>query len=474
MARSTSHVFCAAGSLALAAMALPASGCQLILGIGGELPLEERCDGAGCEGWIRTVIGDIYGAGAGVDDQGNVVVAALYSGTLDLGDGVEVTAKGESDVALLKYDATGTLLWTKVMSAPGHQAIQNIDVNRDGYIAVVGRSDANLDLGGAAGTIGAGAFVARLDPDGNTLWATTAQSKLAEPRVAFVDQDSQGNVVVGGNGPDIDFGTGQLDSGDHLSFHVAKLAAASGEVEWARITEAPDKQGLGAVAVDPWDNIVLAGSLESEHLALGGAGGGDLLNETGADAPFVARLGPDGAFIEGAVWATSPTALDLDPNNMAVDSLGAPSVVGVFSQDIQLASGTYGAMDDTSAFVVHDPASGPGEWSRAYTNLEATANAGYIAIDTHDNLVVSGVYTGPLDLGTGPLPKEDDAFLLKLDSEGHLLWVRTFYFGEGAIQAIASGAQDEIALVGAFHDQVDLGDDVVAGSRGLFVTKLGY
>lgn len=483
----------AAAALCAAALAaLVAGGCQLILGIGGELPLEvggggaggdggqpcepgtegEGCGGSGRTTWIRTVTGQVQGVDVGVDGAGRVVAAAMFSGEVDFGDGDPVTAKDETDAALLAYDRTGALLWKRVFSAPGQQAIQAIHVDAEGHVALAGHTYGNLDLGGAAGTIGGGGFVARLDPDGNTLWSRLVQSKESAPVVSFVTQGSNGDVILGGNGPDVDLGAGPpLTSGDPLSFYVARLAGATGEVEWAKITHGPAKEGLGAVAVDASGRVVLAGTFESEHLALDGD---DLENPTGADVPFVARLSPDGAYLEGAVFADSPGVLTMDPNDMALDGLGVPVVVGVFHGEIQLASGTYDAADRPSAFVVRDPANGRAEWSRAYMDAKGLAGAAQVAVGARDDIVVAGVYGGRMDFGQGPAPEDQDGFLLALDPEGELLWLQTFSLGKGTVRAVAKGSlEDETVLAGTFYDHIDLGGVHVQAPQGMFVAKLG-
>ncbi len=435
-------------------------------------PEDEDCNAADCAVWIRTITGEVFGTGVGVDGQGNIVASVVFKGPTRFAAGEpSIAPVGGSDVALVKYDRNGKLLWKKIFAAPDQQLIRNIAVTPAGDIVLAGDSYSDLNLGGAAGTIGAGAFVIRLDPDGNALWAKTAQSKHGLPGVAFVAVDSQGDVVCGGNGPDIDFGTGYLSAPDLLNFFVAKLDGATGQVEWVHLTDGEEKEVLGAIVIEAGDGIALTGAMGEESLGLPGA---DVAGCCNRATPFLVHLAPDGTYESGIPLAGIYEDLLSDPNGLAVDSAGIATIVGTFAGTIAFGTGQYTADDSTGAFVVHDPSLEDTLWSRGYFGENAYATASYIGVDSLDNVVLAGTYGGPIDLGEGLLPPSDDHYVVKLDTAGNIVWYRTLYFGGGVLEALAVGPlDDETAVVGLFFTKADLGTGKVYADQGVFVGKLG-
>jgi hypothetical protein len=545
---------CAALCLALSAAASSAGGCQLILGIGGELPLEEGgaggtpatggsagaagaggaggsppepcdpgeeaacysgppgtagvgrcksgtavcgrlgdwgpcvrealpspescitpddedCNGADCAVWMRTVPGKAFGTGVGVDGQGNIVASLQYTGPTDLGDGV-VKPVGNSDIALFKYDRTGELLWKRVLVAEDDQTLQSIHVDAAGYIVICGETRAPLDLGGAAGAVGPGAYVARLDPDGNSLWARTGKSDKEVPDVAFVAQDSKGDVIAGGNWPNIHFGTEHVSGPDFQGFFLMKLSAATGEIQWLKATQAAGDEALGGIVIDPADNIVLTGVLDGPELGLHD---GDLPNCCGARSSFLARLSPGGAPLGGVILAQEGERTIVDPNGLAVDRDGVATIVGTFIGTFAPASGTYVTEQTEAGFVLREATATSPEWSRAYYTATATSTAHHAGADSKGNIVFAGTFGGDLDLGDGLPPPLRDSYVLKLDSAGNFLWVRTFALGQGAVQALAVGPlEDETAVVGTFFTHADIGAGKAEAPQGVFIGKLGH
>jgi hypothetical protein len=84
------------------------------------------------------------------------------------------------------------------------------------------------------------------------------------------------------------------------------------------------------------------------------------------------------------------------------------------------------------------------------------------AIDADGNAILVGSFDGALDDGSGggPVPTagKEDAFVIKLDPAGKLLWSERFG-GPGAdvALAVAVDAMGNIVVGGSFHDGVDFG-----------------
>jgi hypothetical protein len=435
---------------------------------------DEDCNAIDCTVWMKTLIGEVYANGVDVDAQGNVYAAVSFYAGIDFGDGAPVVPIGNGDIALLKYDRAGELVWKKPFQAAGDQTIRGLSVDAAGNIAIGGDTSGAIDFG--TGKIDPGAFVAKLDTDGKALWARSGFGSQS-PAVSSVEIDSKGNVLAGGSASTIDFGTGLLTGGDTLNFFVAKFAAATGEPQWVKITKGGATEYLSGIAVDSSDSLVVAGSWNGMYLGLAGqeAPPNDLYNCCNQQAPFLLRLDPDGALSDYKMLAGYQNNLNATIKSIGVDAFGVATMVGDFSGKVDFSSGTYDAAGSTSAFVLHDQASGFNQWSKAFVQPDAQTGADFVGIDGKGNIALSGTYNGPADFGGGPLPVGmPSAFVLKLDKDGNFLWNRSYTFGDGNIQGMASGTlENETVLTGTFYGNVDFGTGVVAAQQGMFLVKLG-
>jgi len=437
-------------------------------------PDDENCDGLDCTTWVKTLTGDVYGTAVAADAQGNVYASVAFYSGVDFGDGTPVVPLGNGDVALVKYDAAGKLLWKKVFPAAGTQEIRDIAVDPSGNVAFIGQSDASIDFG--KGPIPAGVFVVKLDPEGTALWSAVGQASSYAAGTTIAS-DSKGHVVIGGVGKSIDFGTGAIDAVDGNSFFVGKLDGTTGQALWVKISKGGANETLGGIAVDPSDSVVLAGTWNGAYIGLAGAEAApnDLYNCCGLEAPFLLRLAPDGSGSDGKMLAGYQDMLALAVNGLGVDKFGVSTLVGDFAGKLDFQSGLYDSGLSSGMFVVHDQTTGFNQWSKGLVQAGVSVGGQGVAIDGHDNMVIHGQYGGPLDLGGGALPETGASqFVVKLDKEGNFLWNRAYSVGDGGVAGIAAGTfEDETLLIGTFYGSVDFGAGLVEAQQGVFLARLG-
>lgn len=113
------------------------------------------------------------------------------------------TVKGESDVALLKYDSAGKLIYARTLGASDEATGLALDISSDGKVAVAG-SVTGVLLGATNGALNSTAtsgksdsFVTLYDANGDEVWTQRrgAQQDDEATAVAFGDD---GTVYVGG------------------------------------------------------------------------------------------------------------------------------------------------------------------------------------------------------------------------------------------------------------------------------------
>ncbi|MDB5436418.1 MAG: regulatory protein FlaEY [Phenylobacterium sp.] len=137
-----------------------------------------------------------------VGSDGSVYVLADVTGTTD-GQAIQ----GTQDVALLKYDSAGKLLYTRTLGASDTATGLGLAVSADGKVAVTGSLTGGL-VGSTDGALNSGAtgsfssntdsFVTLYDASGNEMWTERRGSRLNDQasQVAF---GADGTVYVAGS-----------------------------------------------------------------------------------------------------------------------------------------------------------------------------------------------------------------------------------------------------------------------------------
>jgi hypothetical protein len=144
----------------------------------------------------------------------------------------------------------------------------------------------------------------------------------------------------------------------------------------------------------------------------------------------------------------------------AVDASGSAVIVGSFDEGFDDGAGeaVSAGMDD--AFVIKLDPAGKVLWSRRFGGPEADV-AQAVAMDETGTIVVGGSFRGSVDFGGTPLTAgvgHGNGFVLALDPDGQTLWSKSFGGdGEAGVAGVAAGSAGKIAATGFFAGAADLG-----------------
>jgi hypothetical protein len=214
------------------------------------------------------------------------------------------------------------------------------------------------------------------------------------------------------------------------------------------------------------------------------------LTSEGGDDIFILKLDADCKFI----WARSIGGSLSDVcGAMDIDQSGSGTVyiTGFFHglADFDPGTDTFYMQSKANAdlFILALNKSGEFIWARSVGGSgNENGRAIKTSLNSNGNIYISGAFQNTVDFDPGPeeaFLKSNgsyDMFLLCLDLDGHYKWVRSFGgTGQdfGTALAIASGASEELLLVGGFSGTVDFATRVGSekktslGPQDIFISR---
>ncbi|MDY0167530.1 MAG: SBBP repeat-containing protein [Thermoguttaceae bacterium] len=307
-----------------------------------------------------------------------------------------------------------------------------IAVDTDGNAFVTSMTE-STDFAGATNTLHGGfdAFLAKVSPEGDTLWATYLGGTDGDEAMS-VAIDADGNVLVTGMTFSEDFTAATNDYyGGWNDAFVAKVSP-EGELLWATyLGGSENDQGLdiaidseGDILVTGWTNSPdFAGAINSPY----GVGRDGWIRSWG-DA-FIAKLSSEGELL----WTTYVGGSD-DEGGLAlvVDKSGNAYITGgTASQNLPEAKNTFtgGAYD---AFLAKVSTDGALLWTTYFGGSDEEAGFG-IALDQSGNILVTGgtLSTDLAGANNAYYGGDIDGFVAKFSPSGNLLW-STYVGGNGS------------------------------------------
>ncbi len=299
--------------------------------------------------WVRSFGGAGYDFGIGISHDAN---GNLYAtGDLHYGS----FSGSASKVYVVKYAPNGDQLWLKLPPDYSNFHIGNgIQTDDAGNSYVVGNFFDSITFDPVtinAGNIESNFFLAKVDADGNGVWAVPGGAGSGYCGGRAVDIDAAGNAYITGDfHGTIDLGSLSISSSPSETF-VAKCNS-DGVFLWANHAEGPGSCFSRAIAVDGAGSCFLSGVFNTSIFF-----NATELIPTSTSDMFVTKVDGAGEF----TWATaahSTTGIGvggMKANGLGVFIAGAISGTTDFGGSIQLVSG---AASDVFAARLHDDDTG--------------------------------------------------------------------------------------------------------------------
>lgn len=335
--------------------------------------------------------------------------------------------------------------------------------NGDFYVAGIARGSLNFGVTGLSPLGGADGFVAKLDTDGDEIWAQRIGSAGHE-EILTAAADAAGNVYVAGEfASTIPFGSVALDLtavGTEDGW-LAKIDP-DGTVLWtASIGGSTADVTVLDIAVDAAGNVAVTGDFSTASPGTIDFGSGPQTSTGGGFDGFVQKYDAAG----NLVWGTAFGASGNDVGR-AVAFVGTSlAISGTFDTSVSFGGPSASDTDGKDAFIAMVDATNAQQWIVTVGN-QGDQSVNDLASDgTH--LYALGEGDGVIDIDGNPIAAQaDDLFVLALDAGGNILWSQ-HYVGPNDQHTGGLAANATTVWFGSSHDDLtDYGDGPMLASVG--------
>lgn len=314
-------------------------------------------------------------------------------------------------------------------------------------------------------------FILKLDANGNFIWAKQVGGVTGE-NPQSITLDGLGNIYVMGliDGlGDFDPGpsTYTLTSAGNHDIFILKLDP-SGNFIWAKNMGGIDDDRGNSIVVDSIGNVYTTGSFYGSAPADFDPGPSTYtLAPAGNTDGFISKLNPSGNF----VWAKRFGAAFNDyGNSLALDNSGNLYLGGNFSAivdfDPDVTINTVASNGGYDAFVLKLDTAGHFIWIKTFGGT-STDNVLAIAYDkATDVLYMIGNLSGIINVGSGTTTTPIDFYIFKMNASGNLIWAKNLNgTGNDIPWSVCADRYSNVYVTGNYDATVDF--DPGAGTQSL-------
>lgn len=396
--------------------------------------------------WVKTAgsaSNTDYANSVAVDNQGNVYSTGRFYGTVDFDPGpgiASLTAFGNADVFVTKFNAAGSLVWVKQLGGTSIDLAYSIACDGNNNVIVTGNFQSTFDCDPGAGVSfllasNNDVFIVKLNSNGNLVWGKSLSGTGNEYSLSISTDASNNVYTTGYYTGSCDFDPGPLvfnitSAGGSDDLFISKLDE-NGNFIYAKGIGVLGATELGyGITADNSGNAYITGRFASAVDFDPGVGT-TTLTSTGADDIFVLKLNSTGDF----VWARNLGGTGTDyGRTVAVDASSNVYVGGYFSStgdfDPGVGTANLTSAGGNDAFVAKLNSSGNYLWAKG---IGSTGNDFILSLDldASSNAIITGRYYNTVDFdpgaGTFNLTSAGDGeiFLLRLDASGNFGWAKT-------------------------------------------------
>lgn len=404
------------------------------------------------------------------DNQGNIYITGYYENSI-IFDSDSLLSIGENDIFVAKLDSEGNWIWATQAGGTDYDKAYGITNDNEGNIYITGMFGDMSTFGTSTLTSygQSDIFVAKLDHDGNWLWA--AQAGGTQSEIAYdIDSDNFSNCYITG------YFNGTTEFGDHTLISNSSeifVAEISSDGFWNLAAQAGGgNSDIGyAISVSDEGNVFITGKFEDNATF----GSHSLIGYGWSDI-FAAKMDNNGEW-QWAIQAGSNGANERG-SDIIYDDLEYVYFTGKFEGQAEFGPfilNSYGARDIFTAKLDLN-----GNWIWAtHAGGESSESGKSIALGDWGNIYITGDFYQNIHFNEHFLINidGDDVFVANQGLDSDWLWaVQADCDDEGEGLALTTDNAGNIYATGCYEDRINFGSHflICDSSCNLFVAKLGY
>ncbi len=433
------------------------------------------------------------GESIAVDGNGNSYIAGWFgSSSIKFGN-TTLTRIGGVDIFIVKYDASGNLLWARNAGGTGDDYVYSIAIDVNGNSFITGEFNSlAITFGGITVTNKGGktdAFLAKYDNAGNPAWAKSAGGSNYDGG-SSVTTDASGNAYWSGYffSPSITFGTSTFTNANNSGFNTDVFIIkynSSGNLIWAKQIGGTGGEEAPSIIADAKGNFYMTGSFFSSTVSFGNITLTNTVSAGNSDEVFIAKFDSSG----NAIWAKSAGGTYNDnATSIAFDASGNSFVTGIYQSPSNKFGNTTLINNDSTlygihSFIIKNDSSGNVLWAKkGEGGVDGDVGTG-ISVDAAGNSYIIGYFQSPsLTIGSATVNNYDnlgnsDIYIIKLGPSGNVLWAKSmggsdFDYGWG----IATDINGNAYITGLYDSPVIAFGGInltnASGSDDVLIAKL--
>ncbi len=367
----------------------------------------------------------------------------------------------DGDAILYKYDSDGNFKWVNTPAeSSGYDGIYGLETDVVGNIYITGQYYSSAFNSSLASNGGDDIFVAKYNPDGDLLWARSAGG-VNYDYGSDVTVDDLGNVYVLGffKGTSNWSGISKTSSPQGDMF-IAKYDN-NGNIKWVRTGNVGSNNYLYEISVDKSGNSYVSANF-SDSLEFEGS---PVVSSVGGTDIFIVKYDTDGNYS----WIkTAGGSLDDGGNSVVVDNEGNLIVAGYFRDNAQFGYKNLTSHGTFDIFSAKYSADGNLLWVKQLGGTGSQTAWG-VCTDEKNNCYLTGWFSGSGALDNTSIVSEgaEDAYIIKYDRNGNLIWVEPTATGiSKQVGGDVSVRLNKIAVAGYYEREMNIQGSVFPNSGG--------
>lgn len=396
------------------------------------------------------------------DKDGNFFVTGRILDTTTFGTVVLNTFGGGSNFYLVKYNASGSVVWGKTFNTPNSSAIgYSVCTDNNGDVIVSGSYnsptitiDTTVLTNVSNGSL-PDIFLVKYDTDGNILWVHGEGGDKSDG-VSKVATDSTGNIFLAfeSSSSSITIGSQTLitknDPFSSLNDIYLVKYDSNGNAQWARNDGGTGDDRVRGFSVNKNGNLYLTGNINTFGASITYSFTPVTLSNISSNDFYVTKYNTLG----NVEWVRNTgNAIGYDIN---ADNNGNVAITGDFSGSTLIIAGVSISKTNPNrqVFTAKLNDAGTVQWLKTENGIGGSSQGANVRIDADGNILVGAMFNGTsitVDTTVFTVAGSTDIILFKYEPTGTVLWSNAIQsIGFDRLNSIAINAEGDELISGIF------------------------